>query len=142
MDFLSKIGIFALVFVALSLSASAWHCTDTDQTQPSWNGHGYGPWGDNGLLGGNTSGWLNSGPLPQGCTGSWDNAKCSDFCSGKTLTEFYCNDRPGHPGETIIVAHNYEQSTQCGSHEVPEFTTIGAIVLLAGIGLFVYIKRK
>jgi hypothetical protein len=151
MNKLTTFVVFAVTFLALSMGASAWHCEDTDQAKPAWNStsHMYGPWGDNTALGGNTSGWLSSQSassiapvLPTGCTGTSSNAKCTDYCDGTTLREFYCSDRPRNPMETVIFWHDYENSKAC--NEVPEFGTIAAGLALVGavLGFAIVRKRK
>jgi len=84
---------FFTLFV-LAFSVSAWHCTDTDATTPKPVHNLYGTWGDNGLLNGTTLGWTADGNAPAGCSGTQGNYVCNDHCSGNTLVEYYCGDRP------------------------------------------------
>jgi hypothetical protein len=130
---MKKLYLFALFFLAIGF-VSAWHCTDTDQTQPAG---AVVNWGDNALLGGTSSGWT-SGQLPAGCTGTWSNAVCQDRCDGTTLVEYYCG--PYNKDESIIMVHNYENSTQC--NQVPEFGVVAALIAVVGaVGIIVYRRR-
>jgi len=146
-----KKSIFALftAFILSIVSVNAWHCIDSDEANP-----GYGSWGDDGLLGGITEGWLKrhnfNGDIPEGCTRTNDQNNpivCQDLCMELSLREFYCDERPNHEGETIIKFHDYdsdsEESLVCQPrNDVPEFTTVGAGLVLAGAGLYMYRKRK
>jgi len=86
------ISFFALFVLAFSVSA--WHCTDTDAKTPIPKNNLYGTWGDNATLGGTTLGWTADGTAPIGCTGTQGYYNCPDHCSGTTLVEYYCGDRP------------------------------------------------
>ena len=88
-----SIIILFLAAVMLTVSVSAWHCSDTDATTPVAVNNIFGTWGDNGLLNGTTIGWADSTP-PIGCTGTQGNYNCVDKCDGTTLIEYYCGDRP------------------------------------------------
>jgi len=86
--------------------------------------------------------------LPQGCTGTWNvannsfiNVSCQDFCSGTDLHEFYCGDKSGFVGQTIILWNLDANSAQCTSH-LPVFEPMGMIVGAIGLlaGLFL-VKR-
>jgi hypothetical protein len=140
------LGLFTVLIAVFATSASAWHCTDTDQSKPIQNRttHKYGPWGNNGLLGGSALGWMASSvALPEGCTGAWNNANCTDYCKGTDLVEFYCTDRPYVNGETVITSAVYKNSAQC--NEVPEFTSFPIATLgIAGavVGFLFLRKRK
>jgi hypothetical protein len=141
--------LFVLLIVIILLSASnvnAWYCEDTDESTPlPYNGF-YGEWGDNALLEGTSEGWLNKWEnLPNGCTGKWSyskkaykSVKCNDYCAGYDLVEFYCDDRPGYSGDTVIFSRIHADSIECG-YEVPEFGVVAAAVALVGaLGVFVY----
>ena len=141
-----------IMIFALSFSVTAWHCVDTDETKPPFINGSYGPWGDNGLLGGNSSGYLDwNVPLPDGCTGTridkngkfyYKNVVCPDSCSEFTLIEFYCDDMPGEYKSTIIKWKYYENSGECGYEEVPEFGLIGATLVIAGALGFLIFRKK
>ena len=142
----TPITILTSLFLVFALSAmvSAWHCTDTDQAKPAANQSGlYGTWGDNGQLGGVSRFWLETGPVPAGCTGTQGDYTCTDFCDGTTLREFYCGDRVNDPWYTVILYHDYVNSTQCG-YTVPEFGVVaGGIALIGAIaGIAIIRKRK
>ena len=53
-----------------------------------------------------------------------------------------------HPGGTsgtvnFAGVHGISHITLCGSYnDIPEFTTLGAALALAGVGLFIYKKRR
>ena len=89
---MKKILLF-LAILAISITpAFAWHCVDTDQSQPDWNGTAFGTWGDDNTLGGTTEGWYDIGvQLPEGCevTGNYQGT-CEDICMDFTLREFVC----------------------------------------------------
>ena len=132
---MKKMLVFLIVAIAAIGMASAWHCTDTDASQPSANV----AWGDNALLGGTTSGWGESNVAPAGCTGTQGQYVCNDRCDGTTLVEYYCG--PWSGDGTIIHMHSYENSTQC--NQVPEFGVIaGAIALVGAIAGFVIIRKN
>lgn len=145
------IAIFMLFIISLSF-VSAWHCADTDQARPpKVNGH-FGPWGDDGLLGGTSTGFLDKNvELPDGCTGTkiingnsfyYKNVVCADKCDGTTLVEYYCDDRPGYPGETVMYWNEYADSEECGYNEVPEFGTVAAgLALIGSLGIFAFTRR-
>ncbi|MEM4260754.1 MAG: hypothetical protein QXG00_05950 [Candidatus Woesearchaeota archaeon] len=139
-----KCGVFSLVFLAFTVSASAWYCVDSDQNQPLWNrtSHRYGPWGDDGFIGGNSTGWMNTDTPPEGCTRTgYFQAKCSDVCIGTRLREFYCSDKPNSPWHTVIFWHDYENSDQC--YQVPEFGTIAAgLGIIGSIAGVIIIRRR
>jgi hypothetical protein len=140
------IGLFVVALIALSFSVSAWHCLDSEQVKPpkNWTSMTYGPWGDNGVLGGETWGYYNRGVvLPEGCTqtGSYQ-AECADICIEGTLREFYCTDRPRYTWETIIQWTDYENSNECSSNEVPEFGAIGAAIVVVGALGFLIFRKK
>jgi hypothetical protein len=171
MDKLVLLSLFAFVFIVASSSASAWHCTDTDQKVPTPHNYIYGLWGDNGLLNGTTSGWSN-GTVPIGCTGTQGNFVCPDTCDGTTLREYFCGDRPAtnesyqsctnkwsiqqhkwikvcetkwhmvsHKGETIIFWKNYFNSNEC--NQVPEFgVVLGGVALVGAAGAVLVIRKK
>jgi len=84
-----SILILFLAAVMLTVSVSAWHCTDTDKPTLT-----KGTWGDNGLLNGTTRGWAATSTAPLGCTGTQGNFSCVDKCDGTSLIEYYCGDRP------------------------------------------------
>lgn len=137
--------LVVLAMVLLSVApAFAWHCVDTDQSRPGWNGTGYGTWGDNNELNGTTYGWYDKGVvLPEGCemTGPYQGS-CEDVCLDFTLREFVCTDRPEYPGETVIQWIDKSNSPACGYEEVPEFGAFAAVGVLALAGLFIYNKRR
>ncbi|MEM4710896.1 MAG: hypothetical protein QXL18_03050 [Candidatus Woesearchaeota archaeon] len=147
-----KTIIFLLMIFALAFSVSAWHCTDTDAVRPPKVNGTYGFWGDNGLLGGTSYGYLDKNvPLPENCTGTrvnlsggrfyYKNVVCNDRCDGYTLIEYYCGDRPGFPGETVMFWKYYENSEQCG-YEIPEFTSIGVVLAAVSVLGLLFLRRK
>ncbi|GIU70296.1 MAG: hypothetical protein KatS3mg002_1532 [Candidatus Woesearchaeota archaeon] len=149
---MKKLLLFIIMIFALSFSVNAWHCVDTDQVKPPKINGTYGFWGDNGLLGGTSSGYLDlNTPLPEGCTGTkvtsrgnyyYKNVTCNDRCDGYTLIEYYCGDRPNHPGETVMFWNFYENSEECG-YEVPEFSALAGLVAVIGaLGVFVFVRKK
>jgi|GEM_PF-5979883 len=77
------ISFFALFILAFS--ASACFCSDTDAKQQFGNA-----WGDNALLGGNTSIDFKQANIPLGCTATREGYTCQDHCDGTTLVEYYC----------------------------------------------------
>jgi hypothetical protein len=142
--------IFVMMF-ALAFSVSAWHCADTDQAQPVKINGVFGQWGDDGFLGGTSTGYLNKDvPLPDGCTGTkvllsrghfyYKNIVCQDACDGTTLVEYYCDDRPGYNGETVMFWNYYRDSDECGN-EVPEFGVVAAGIAMIG-ALTIFIVRR
>ena len=137
-----RIAIYAIFFLALAGAAAAWHCEDTDESQPAFTRLGYGDWGDNGELDGTTSHWLKDDvEVPAGCTGTQGGYVCTDLCDGTTLREFYCTDRPGHLGETVIDWNDYKDSLQCT--QVPEFSPVAlAAAGIAGIVIFAAARRR
>jgi len=115
--------LMLVVMALLTMSfVSAWHCVDYNED-------------------GNAVGWLEVGPVPDGCvaTDSWWNPYvCTDGqVDDCTYREFSCIDREGHQGETVI---SYEDSNTC--QDVPEFGTLGAGIALLGAGGFMLRKRK
>lgn len=150
-----KIIAFFILFI-LSLSfVSAWHCADTDEAKPPKVNGVFGSWGDNGLLGGTSTGYLDKNvQLPEDCTGTkiwldktqtnfyYKNVVCQDKCDGTTLIEYYCDDRPGHKGETVMYWNAYTDSTECGYEEVPEFGTVTAVIAMIGaVAIFAFTRR-
>jgi hypothetical protein len=148
---MKKLLLMVIMVFALAFSVSAWHCVDSDTSQPIKVNGVYGPWGDDGFLGGTSTGYLDRDvPLPDGCTGTkhWSNGHyyyssvvCDDTCDGTTLIEYYCDDRPRHNGETVMFWNTYENSEECG-YEVPEFGVVAAgVAMIGALGIFLF-KRK
>lgn len=150
-----RIIAFLMLFI-LSLSfVSAWHCADTDEATPYPVRGLFGSWGDDGFLGGTSTGFLDKNvELPDGCTGTkvWLNNKhtkfyykdvvCQDTCDGSTLVEYYCDDRPGYKGETVMYWNEYADSAECGYNEVPEFGTVAAgLAIIGALGIFAFTRR-
>jgi len=115
------IVILFLTMMLLTVSVTAWHCTDTDAAKPAAVKGVYGPWGDNAKLNGITQGWSGTNFAPDGCTGTQGNYYCKDKCVGTTLVEYYCGDRPKYSGETIIFVKSYESDDTINTN-VPDIT--------------------
>lgn len=131
---MNKFLVFLVAAFALTASSvSACHCVDNDTPYVLPN------WGDDGLLGGTSTGWADT-LLPEGCTGVQGDYTCNDMCipGTNTLREFYCS---GDTSTTYIHWNDYENSAACG-YEVPEFGVIaGAVALVGALGVFLY-RRK
>jgi len=149
---MKKILLIFVMMFALAFSVSAWHCADTDQAQPQLVNGVFGPWGDNGLLGGTSTGFLNKDvALPDGCTGTkvlktgyfyYKNVVCQDKCDGTTLVEYYCDDRPGVLGDEVMFWNKYDDSTECGYEEVPEFGLVAAgLAMIGALGIFAFTRK-
>ncbi|MGV8151316.1 MAG: hypothetical protein ACP5NV_06335 [Candidatus Woesearchaeota archaeon] len=150
---MKKLIVVVLMIFALAFSVSAWHCADTDEDQPPMVNWQYGEWGDDGLLGGTSNGYLDKNvQLPEGCTGTkimltqgkfyYKDVVCEDRCDGTTLIEYYCDDRPRFATETIIKWDTYQDSNECGE-EVPEFGMLAAgAAVIGALAIFAFIRKN
>lgn len=132
---MKKIIILLALLLVSVISVSAWHCTETDTGAYGWFFTPIGP---------------GEAP-PDGCRFYVENGNylgnCTNKCSDTTYREFTCADIPGTvPGtESGIIYADYPNSEQCLPPEtpgVPEWSTMGALGVLAIAGLFIYRKRK
>ena len=119
--------VYVLVALMMASTVSAWHCIDTDEGAEGWFSI------------------IDAGNHPEGCdnTAYWTGT-CADVClENNSIRDFSCEHRfPDRTGNTEMVIA-WDDSGWCGpTNEIPEFTTIGAGLVLIGAGLYAYKKRK